>query len=69
MYENKSEIIELMFQANILQSFLQKRGPSLRIPAIFHSNQTVAAAIEAHTSPIEDTFGSRSVRHLPMRQV
>lgn len=45
MYENKSEIIKLMFQANIFGSFLQKRGPSLRIPAIFHSKQMVAAAI------------------------
>lgn len=45
MYENKFEIIKLMFQANIFESFLQKRGPSLRIPAIFHSKQTVAAAI------------------------
>lgn len=45
MYENESVIKELMFQANILESFLQKCGPSLRIPAVFHSKQMVAAAI------------------------
>lgn len=56
MYEDESAIIELMFQANILGSFLQKRGPSLRIPAVFHSKQVVAAAIWTHTSLIEDIF-------------
>lgn len=45
-----------MFQASILESFLQKRGPSLRIPAVFHSKQMVAAAIWTHTSLIEDFF-------------
>lgn len=44
-YENESAIIELMFQASILESLLQKCGPSLRIPAVFHSKQMVAAAI------------------------
>lgn len=56
MYENESAIIKLMFQASILESFLQKRGPSLRIPAVFHSKQMVAAAIWTHTSLIEDFF-------------
>lgn len=56
MYENESAVIELMFQANIPESFLQKRGPSLRIPAVFHSKQMVAAAIWTHTSLIEDIF-------------
>lgn len=56
MYENEPAILELMFQANILESFLQKRGPSLRIPAISHSKQMVAAAIWTHTSLIEDIF-------------
>lgn len=69
MYENESAIIELMFQASILESFLQKRGPSLRIPAVFHSKQMVAAAIWTHTSLIEDFFGSPSVWHLPTGQV
>lgn len=45
-----------MFQASILESLLQKCGPSLRIPAVFHSKQMVAAAIWTHTSLIEDIF-------------
>lgn len=58
MYENRSEnmgrFIRVMFQANVFGSFLQKRGPSLRIPAISHTQQTAAAAL--HTPVSLSTF-------------